>query len=115
MTDNLASSLADALGLSTVPPPDIPAGPVAPARFPSSASLRLPEASEEGIGELAARRRERELRDVSNPSALIRRAQKEWPHAATRVVQFAASEGITLGEAWLRVILAGVASLEAAQ
>lgn len=62
----------------------------------------------EGIGELTADRRERELRDVASPSALIRRATKEWPDKCNKVAGLAARMGVQLGEAWQRVIDAGV-------
>jgi hypothetical protein len=83
------------------------------ARCTGSVRNPLPSRFEEGgddedVGTLAAERRERELRDVASPSALIRRATKEWPDKCNKVAGLAARMGVQLGEAWQRVIDAGV-------
>lgn len=107
---NVADSLARAFGIATgegivpVPPPVVSP----PCRF---RSLALPDASEDGVGELRAARGERELRDVASPSALIRRATREWPDKCAAVAALAAQLGIARGETWLRVVEAGILSL----
>ena len=55
--------------------------------------------------------RREELRELSAHSALIIRAQREWPKQANAVRRFADSHGLSLGEAWLLTIERGVQSL----
>lgn len=45
---------------------------------------------------------------LASPSALLRRAQQDWPDQCERVRGVAAEIGVSLGEAWRRVIAAGV-------
>lgn len=52
--------------------------------------------------------RERELDGLVSPSSVLRRAQRDWPGQCDRVKAIAAELGVTLGEAWRRVIAAGV-------
>lgn len=60
------------------------------------------------IGHIMAARRAAEDRDLATPSALIRRATREWPDKCAKVAGLAARMGVQLGEAWQRVIDAGV-------
>jgi hypothetical protein len=70
------------------------------------------EAEENDAAEADAEREsERRLDEIVEPSALIRRAQRDWPDQAAKVRRVAASEGISLGEAWRRVIAAGIDQL----
>lgn len=59
----------------------------------------------------AAEERRRALSRLASPSALIRRATEEWPAQSARVAAIAAEQGIARGEAWLRVIEAGIDTL----
>lgn len=77
----------------------------------SLASVEADLEDDEGVGEVTAERRQRELRDVASPSALIRRATKEWPDKCRSVAGLAAQMGIAQGETWLRVIEAGILSI----
>lgn len=61
-----------------------------------------------GIGQISAERRAQEFRDVAKPSDLIRRAQLEWPGHCARVKALADEIGLSLAEAWQRVIAAGI-------
>lgn len=127
----LASSLAAALGID---PSAAPPGGGAEAlrreveadaatRLPPSDGSTQPQAVRHAVaplpgteqlprdcdlGEVTAERREREIRDISSPSALIRRAQREWPDACRKVAAAAEQLGLPLGEAWRRAIFAGV-------
>jgi hypothetical protein len=64
------------------------------------------------IGSLSADRRERELRDITTPSALVRRAMADWPDQCGKVARLAIEAGIGKAEAWRRVIAAGIDALE---
>lgn len=55
-----------------------------------------------------ARRRDQELTTLGSPSALLRRAQRDWPEQCAGVKAVAAELGIGLAEAWHRVIKAGL-------
>lgn len=65
----------------------------------------------EDDGDLRDRRRAQALADVPTPSDLIRRAQKDWPDQAAKVAAIAAELGVGRGEAWRRVIVAGLKAL----
>lgn len=56
----------------------------------------------------AIERRERDLERLPSPSAVLRRAQRDWPDQCRDVGAIAAELGISLGECWRRVIKAGV-------
>ena len=56
-------------------------------------------------------RRAGELRDLATPSALLRRALADWPEQCAAVKALAAELGCSLGEAWRRVIGAGVSCM----
>jgi hypothetical protein len=60
---------------------------------------------------VAEERRERELIEMGTPGTLIRRAQRDWPEQCTKVAALAAEMGVAKGEAWARVIAAGIDSL----
>lgn len=62
----------------------------------------------EDVGAITAHRRAKEFADVATPSALIRRAQAEWPDQCIKVKAVAEEIGVTAAEAWLRVIRAGI-------
>lgn len=66
------------------------------------------EADDEDAGALSADRRAREVEDLDSPSAVLRRAQRDWPDQCDKVKALAVELGVTLGEAWRRVIGAGV-------
>lgn len=72
--------------------------------------LRISADELEDDGE-ADRRREAELADLASPSSLIRRAERDWPDQAARVAALAVEAGVQRGEAWRRVIVAGIESL----
>lgn len=56
----------------------------------------------------AQARRDRELAELASPSALIRRAARDWPEQSAAVAAIAAEMGVAKGEAWRRVIVAGI-------
>lgn len=56
----------------------------------------------------AEERRERDLDRLTSPSAVLRRAQRDWPTQCADVAAMAKELGIGLGECWRRVIKAGV-------
>lgn len=56
----------------------------------------------------ASDRRQRELEELPTASSVLRRAQRDWPDQCDKVKALAAELGVTLGEAWRRVIGAGV-------
>jgi hypothetical protein len=68
------------------------------------------EVAAENAADAEARRR-RALADLASPSALIRRAERDWPLQSARVGALAAELGVARGEAWLQVIEAGIAAL----
>lgn len=116
MSDALRSSLADALGLSPESAEALPV-PRAPIengylRSRSFSRLVLPDEGEAGVGDIASARRRRDDRDLATPSALIRRASCEWPGQSAAVAALAVQLGVGKGEAWLRVINAGIDSLK---
>lgn len=63
------------------------------------------------VGELTAARRAAEMRDVASPSALIRRVKDEWPEKCSAVAAISIQLGVQQGEAWLRVVDAGIRAL----
>lgn len=67
---------------------------------------------EEQAGRAAAAelKQQRELAELSSPSSLIRRAQRDWPQQSASVAAIAAELGVSKGEAWSRVIAAGIDS-----
>lgn len=67
---------------------------------------------DDDIGQLTADRREREMRDVTTPSALIRRAHAEWPDKCAKVSVLACQMGLKVGEVWDQVIGAGILALQ---
>jgi hypothetical protein len=69
------------------------------------------ELADRGLGELSEERRVRELDELASPSSVLRRAQRDWPDQCERVKAIAGELGVTLGEAWRRVIGAGVECL----
>lgn len=58
-------------------------------------------------------RRDRDLDRLPSPSAVLGRAKRDWPKQCADVQALAAKRGIGLGEAWRRVIKAGVDCLRA--
>jgi hypothetical protein len=56
----------------------------------------------------ASDRRARELEELASPSSVLRRAQRDWPDQCAKVKALAEDLGVGLGEAWRRVIGAGV-------
>jgi len=56
--------------------------------------------------EAAARRSER----MKKPSDLIATVNRRWPKDAAAVKAYAAAEGLTLGEAWAKLIRSAVAA-----
>jgi hypothetical protein len=106
----VSGSLAEAFGLE--PAAVIPPGAAVRPPPPGMRSLCLPDQSEDGVGELRAERSRREVQDVATPSALIRRATAEWPGRCAQVAAIAAQLGIPQGQTWLRVIEAGILSLQ---
>lgn len=67
---------------------------------------------DEDVGELELERRTRAASNLSTPSDLIRKAQAAWPGHCAAVSAIAVEEGITVGEAWSRVIAAGIDCLK---
>jgi len=61
----------------------------------------------------AEERRARELDRLPTVSAVLRRAQRDWPQQCAEVQALAAELGVSLGEAWRRVIGAGVDCMRA--
>ncbi|HVM38312.1 MAG TPA: hypothetical protein VM265_08000 [Sphingomicrobium sp.] len=57
------------------------------------------------------RKLERELDELVNPSSLLKRAQRDWPDQSAKVRALAGEMGVALGEAWHRVIGAGIDAL----
>lgn len=124
MTGGVSASLSEALGWLGVDPPKAepiadPVGDALGLTFhhrrpaaPGCRSLSLPEPSEAGIGDIRASRRQREMADVATPSALIRRAKSEWPEKCAAVQALAERLGIGLGEAWGKVLDAGISQVE---
>jgi hypothetical protein len=76
-----------------------------------SAVVEEPDGDDPDVGEITAERRSRELRDIASPSALIRKATAEWPDKCLAVAAIAVQLGIQKGEAWLRVIEAGLLTI----
>lgn len=74
---------------------------------PLDTSLTIEDAVIDSI-DLATERRARELDDLPNASSVLRRAQRDWPDQCAKVKALAEELGVTLGEAWRRVIAAGV-------
>lgn len=104
MSGDLQSSLAEALGVEAS---DAPA-PVA-AR-PVTARPATP--ANETVGDRFRRlAREVDEEELGSPSGVLRRAMKEWPDQCAAVQAFAREQGIHLGEAWRRIIAAGVTAL----
>lgn len=69
----------------------------------------LDEEAEAAAAEAEAEeRRERDLERLQSPSAVLRRAQRDWPAQCRDVAAIAGELGIGLGECWRRVIKAGV-------
>ncbi len=67
------------------------------------------------IGAVTADRRAREARELTTASALIRKAAAEWPDQCARVARLACEMGVGVGEAWRRVIGAGIDCLDEAE
>jgi hypothetical protein len=68
------------------------------------------EIEAEGRAE-AEQERRRDADELTEPSSLIRRAQREWPDQVARVSAAAVRLGVPKGEAWRRVIAAGIDQL----
>jgi hypothetical protein len=64
---------------------------------------------------LAVERRAREGDELATPSSLLRRAERDWPELCVRVRSLAERLGVQLGEAWHRVMIAGVDSVNEAE
>ena len=58
--------------------------------------------------EEAAARRQAELDRLASPSVLLRRALRDWPDQCGKVRAIADELGVTVAEAWHRVIKAGL-------
>jgi hypothetical protein len=75
------------------------------------------EAAQEELAEAADAeaeaqdRRERDLAEIKTISALLRKAQRDWPSQCAAVKNYAAKQHIGLGEAWARVIAAGCSTV----
>jgi hypothetical protein len=69
---------------------------------------RIREIRDRLEAEAKAERDDRELAALATPNALIRRAQRDWPELSAKVSAAASAQGISRGDAWLRVITAGV-------
>lgn len=73
------------------------------------------EEEQQALAEAEAdERRERDLERLASPSAVLRRAQRDWPQQCQDVASIAKELGIGLGECWRRVIKAGVDCLREA-
>lgn len=83
-----------------------PLGPLAP-----EPSLEPLSGDDPGVGEWTEARRSKDLEELASPSSVLRRAQRDWPDQCERVRAIAAELGVQLGEAWRRVIAAGVETL----
>jgi hypothetical protein len=73
------------------------------------------EIDDESLGDLRAIRQRQAERDCATPSALIRRATREWPELCGRIARIAIADGIGKAEAWRRALSAGVECLEAGE
>lgn len=67
---------------------------------------------DEEAGSFREARRQREMRELSTPSALIRKANEEWPERCAKVAALSVQLGVKLGEAWDQVIGAGILAVE---
>lgn len=61
----------------------------------------------------AVERRDRDLDRLPTPSAVLRRAKRDWPQQCADVQALAKELGVSLGEAWRRTIAAGVDCMRA--
>lgn len=78
-------------------------------------AAELDEEEADALAEAEAdERRERDLERLPSPSAVLRRAQRDWPDQCEAVKAIAEEIGIGLGECWRRVIKAGVDCLREA-
>lgn len=81
------------------------------ASAPYNWGAKIRAIADELDAEEATERRMADLRRIRSPSALIMAMRRDWPEQSRAVRKYAEAEGLALGEAWAKIIAAGVATI----